>query len=284
MPRTPMQMLEIDEGRLAYWDAGAGTPLVLIHGVGTSGELWADDIAELADRCRLIVYDRRGYGASSASPRSWEAHRDDAAALIEALGAAPAIVVGYSGGAMVALDLALQRPELVSALVLLDPAFALRHCMTPGFVRHMLTAKLLHRLGRSRRGAEHWMRYVGSYPSGGSAFAKASAQRREKLLANASGIFADAGSGLGGHVPEERLAHLGIPVTIVDCRLSPPFLRKSCERLRGLMPQAQSVTLEHSGHHIAVDARTELLGALAAPLERDGAAREGPSGVAARPS
>ena len=89
---------------------------------------------------------------------------------------------------------------------------------------------------------------------------------------------------MGGHVPEERLAHLEIPTTIVDCRLSPPFLRKSCERLRGLMPQAQSVTLEDSGHHIGVDARTELLEVLTASLERAGAAREGPGGVAAQPS
>jgi pimeloyl-ACP methyl ester carboxylesterase len=81
------------------------------------------------------------------------------AALLDERGATPAVIVGYSGGATIALDLALHRPELVRELVLLDPAFNIKRCMTPGFIRQMATAKLLNRLGRPRRGAEHWMRY-----------------------------------------------------------------------------------------------------------------------------
>jgi pimeloyl-ACP methyl ester carboxylesterase len=257
-----MQIIDLDGRQLATWDRGHGTPLLFIHGVGTSGALWQADLADLAADCRVIVYDRRGYGASSESPRDWEAHREDAAALLENLAAERAVVVGYSGGAIVALDLALQRPELVRELVLLDPAFNLKRCMTPGLIRHLVTARLLNRLGRARRGAEHWMRYVASYPSGGSAFDKASAERREALLDNADAIFADFSSGAGDHVPEDRFAGIETPTTIVDCKLSPSFLRRSCKRLRALMPQARSVTLENSGHHVAVDAREELVALL----------------------
>jgi pimeloyl-ACP methyl ester carboxylesterase len=254
-----MDLIELGGRRLACWDRGHGTPLVFIHGVGTSGELWAADLEELAGDCRLIVYDRRGYGASSESPRDWEAHRDDAAALIEALDAGPAVVVGYSGGAIVALDLVVKRPELVSRLVLLDPAFNLRRCLTPGLVRAMGTARLLRRVRGDRRGAAHWMRYVGSYPSGGSAFENVSAERREKLLSNAGAVFADADSGYGDHVPEDRLSAIAVATTIVDCKLSPPFLRRSCERLRALIPHAETITLERSGHHMGVDAREQLV-------------------------
>lgn len=216
----------------------------------------------------MITYDRRGYGESSESPRDWEAHRGDAAALLAKLSAAPAVVVGYSGGAIVALDLALQRPELVRELVLLDPAFNIKRCMTAGLMRHILTARLLDRLGQTRRGAEHWLRYVGSYPEGGSAFDKAAPERREALLANADGIFADFGSGAGEHVAEDRLADIEIPTTIVDCKRSPSFLRRSCARLRELMPQARTVTFETSGHHVALDAREELLAVLREVLAR----------------
>ena len=256
-----MQVVDLDGRRLATWDRGEGTPLLFIHGVGTPGALWQADLAELAADCRVIVYDRRGYGESSESPRDWEAHREDAAALLDKLGAKPAVVVGYSGGAMIALDLALQRPELVRELVLLDPAFNLKRCITPGLVGHMLTARLLNRLGRPRRGAEHWMRYVSSYPSGGSAFDRSPVERREALLDNAGGIFADADSGRG-NVPEDRLASINIPTNIVDCKLSPSFLRRSCGRLRELMPQARTVTLEESGHHVGIDAREELVALL----------------------
>jgi pimeloyl-ACP methyl ester carboxylesterase len=257
-----MDLVELGGRRLAVWDRGQGTPLVFIHGVGTSGELWADDLDELASDCRLIVYDRRGYGASSESPRDWKAHRDDVEALIEALDARPAVIAGYSGGAIVALDLVVNRPDLVSRLVLLDPAFDIKRCVTPGLVRAMATARLLRRVRGDRSGAERWMRYVGSYPSGGSAFERTTAERREKLLANAGAVFADSDSGYGDHVPRERVREIAAPTTIVECRLSPPFLRKSCERLRALMPQAETITLERSGHHIGVDAREELLAIL----------------------
>ena len=257
-----MATLNVDGGQLRYWDAGAGRPLVFIHGVGTSGELWQPDLAELAADARLIVYDRRGYGGSSESPKDWRAHADDAIALIEALDAAPALLVGYSGGSIPALDVTLRRPELVAGLVLLDPAFNVKRCMTPAFLRTLLTARLLDRMGRSGQGAEHWMRYVASYPTGGTAFDKAPPERREILRRNAPGIFADFGSGAGEHVDESALRTIRQPVTLVEAALSPRFLRKSCARLGDVMPQARVVTLERSGHHIALDARDELIAIL----------------------
>ena len=262
-----MEVVELGHGRrLAVWDEGSGTPLVFVHGVGTSGELWSEDLAGLASECRVVVYDRRGYGASSESPRDWGAHREDAVALLEALGAHPAVVVGYSGGAMIALDLALERPDLVSRVVLLDPAFNLKRCLTPGLIRAMVTARVRRRRGGDRSGAAAWMRYVSGHPGGGSAFDEAPPERREKLLQNAAAVFADFGSGTGDHVPEDRLAGIAAPVTLVECALSPPFLRRSCARLRRLLPQAEVVTLERSGHHVALDARDELLALLRAQV------------------
>lgn len=257
-----VETLEVHGSPLAYWDEGHGRPLVFVHGVGTSGELWARDLAPLAGDCRLIVYDRRGYGASGASPRDWQAHRKDAVALIEGLDAAPAVLVGYSGGAIVVLDLALERPDLVASLVLLDPAFNVKRCATPGFVRALVGAQLLRRVRGPRRGAAHWMRYVASYSTGGSAFDNAPAERRERLLANAAGVFDDFASGGGEHVDEARLADIRVPVTIVEAGLSPPVLRRSCERLKGLMPRARTVTLADSGHYIGLDAGQELLAIL----------------------
>jgi non-heme chloroperoxidase len=257
-----VKTLQLDGVRLAYWDDGSGQPLVFVHGAGTSGQMWARDIAPLARGCRLIVYDRRGYGGSSESPRDWEAHREDAVALIEALGAAPAVIVGYSGGSIIALDLALRRPDLLKALVLVDPAFNLRRCLSPGFVRALVAAQLLRRVRGPRRGAEHWMRYVSSYSTGGSAFDEVPAERRERLLENSTGIFDDFASGGGEHVDETRLADIDVPVTIVEAGLSPPFLRRSSERLERLMPRARTVTLANSGHHVGFDAADELLAIL----------------------
>ena len=257
-----MEIFKLVEGHLAYWAKGSGTPVFFVHGVATLGELWAADLAPLASDCRIIAYDRRGYGSSSTSPGNWETHADDAIALIEGLNAAPAVVIGYSAGAIIALKLALQRPDLVSSIVLLDPAVNLKQSMTPGFLATFGMVQISRRMGRDRAAVERWLRYVSSYSTGGSAYdMKTPPERREKLLMNAAGIFADFGSG-GGNVDESRLASLSVPITLVDMKLSPPFLRRSCQRLKELLPQAHGRTLEHSGHWAGLDAREELLSIL----------------------
>ena len=169
--------------------------------------------------------------------------------------------VGNSGSAIIALDLALRRPDLVR-----HSSFSTRRS-TSGAASHRGSSERW--LGRSccggcaeRRGAEHWMRYVASYSTGGSAFETAPAERRERLLENSAAIFDDVASGAGEHVDETRLADISVPVTIIEARLSPPFLRRSCKRLKRLMPQARTVTLANSDHHVGMDAADELLGIL----------------------
>ena len=260
----PVNMLKIAGLDLEYWDEGNGLPIVFIHGVATSGDLWVADLADLARDARLIVYNRRGYGRSSASPRDWREHTRDVIQLVEVLGAYPAMLIGYSGGAMIALDAALRRPDLVSKLVLLDPAFNLTRCLTLGLLRTLATVRVLRRLGRDRRAAECWLRYVSRYSTGGSAFElKASATRREQLLANAPGLFADLDSS-GGSMDEDGLRDITAPVTIIDGKLSPAFLRRSAERLKHLLPRARAISIEKSGHWLALDAHAELLDLLRA--------------------
>ena len=259
--RRDMKIVSIGDSQLEVSDRGTGSSLVFIHGVATSGGTWAEDLADLAADLRLIVYNRRGYGASSSSPRNWGAHAEDAVALIEKLRAAPVILIGYSGGAIAAVDVALKRPDLVARLVLLDPAFNVTRCLTPGFVGTLAAVRVLRWLRRDRAAVERWVRFVSSYSTGGCAFEVVSEARRERLFASSAGLFADLGSG-GGTIDERLLGDLSVPVTIVDARLSPPFLRRSSHRLKQLLPHSHMVTLEHSGHWVAVDAREDLLGIL----------------------
>jgi esterase len=108
---------------LYYEEYGAGEPILCIHGTGSSVDLWRDAAAELATRGRTIVYDRRGFGRSERpEPFVTDVHQhtDDAAALLDTLAAAPAIVIGRSQGGEIAVDLALRYPDRVRALALLE--------------------------------------------------------------------------------------------------------------------------------------------------------------------
>jgi pimeloyl-ACP methyl ester carboxylesterase len=115
---------------LHYEEHGAGEPILGLHGAGSSAALWAEAATQLATRGRTIVYDRRGHSRSERrEPYVTSVHEqaDDAAALIDALAAAPAIVIGRSYGGAVAIDLALRYPDRVRAMALLEgdaPSFS----------------------------------------------------------------------------------------------------------------------------------------------------------------
>jgi esterase len=85
--------------------------------------MWTDAVPELARLGRTILYDRRGsFRSERPNPYATNVHEqaDDAAALVEALSAAPAIMIGRSYGGAITVDLALRYPELVRALALLE--------------------------------------------------------------------------------------------------------------------------------------------------------------------
>jgi esterase len=110
--------------RLHHEEHGSGAPILCIHGGGSSAAMWADAIEELAKLGRVIAYDRRGC-ARSERPEPYERttvaeQADDAAALLDALEATPAVVIGRSYGGAVAIDLALRYPDRVRALALLE--------------------------------------------------------------------------------------------------------------------------------------------------------------------
>lgn len=108
--------LELPGARL-YWECeGAGHPLLLIHGGLGTLRMWDGQVPELARRYRVIRYDTRGFGRTETADVEF-ANREDALAILDHLGASTAYVIGQSRGGMIALDLALDHPERVDALV-----------------------------------------------------------------------------------------------------------------------------------------------------------------------
>jgi pimeloyl-ACP methyl ester carboxylesterase len=119
-----------DGATLAYEvrPAGApgGAPLLLVHGLASNRSRFAEFVEQttIAARHALIRVDLRGHGDSITRRRiGMNRWCDDLAAVIDAEGDAPAIVVGHSLGAQVALHFARQHPRRVVALVLIDPVF-----------------------------------------------------------------------------------------------------------------------------------------------------------------
>ncbi|MFF9817222.1 alpha/beta fold hydrolase [Streptomyces sp. NPDC014006] len=112
-----LSFLDLDDGgRLAYRDAGSGPPLVLLHGGFLDHRMWHAQILALAARYRVLAPDARGHGASSNATGPFR-QADDVAALLRGLDTGPAVLIGLSMGAGIAVDTALEHPDLVRALV-----------------------------------------------------------------------------------------------------------------------------------------------------------------------
>lgn len=113
-----------------YETYGAGEPLLLIHGLGSSTDDWEPQIPDLALHFRVITYDVRGHGLTSKprGPYSVQQFADDALALLQHLEVGPAHVLGISMGGMIAFQLAVDHPAAVKSLTIVNsgPELVLR--------------------------------------------------------------------------------------------------------------------------------------------------------------
>lgn len=117
-----MPYFDNDGCQLHYEEYGQGKPLVLVHGLGSSTRDWEYQITELAAHYRVVAIDVRGHGRSD-KPRerySMAAFADDVAALIEHCRLGRVHLVGISMGGMIGFQLAVDRPELLASLTIIN--------------------------------------------------------------------------------------------------------------------------------------------------------------------
>jgi pimeloyl-ACP methyl ester carboxylesterase len=112
----------VQVGDLAIWTerAGEGPDVLLIGGAGDTVESWQFQLDGLSDRYRLTAFDNRGAGRTPMpeGPVSTQTMADDAARVLRALDVSSAHIAGFSGGSLIAQELALRHPSLVRSLVL----------------------------------------------------------------------------------------------------------------------------------------------------------------------
>lgn len=140
------------------WNA---SPVVLIHwGVGAR---WAEPLRHepaLAEQCQLVTYHRAGFGASSRveGDIGIAGHAEHRRLLTDRLGVRRAHVVGHSSSAAIALQLALDAPDVAHTLTLMDAARPAPDTATQeAFVREVVTpAVQSHRVGNSEAAVDTW--------------------------------------------------------------------------------------------------------------------------------
>jgi len=124
---TPLaaRYVTIDSTRIRYIDTGRGPAVVLIHGLAASMYSWRHTILPLTQSgFRVIAFDNRGFGFSDKPPQGYsnEAYVNLLFDLLDSLGVSEAVLVGHSMGGAIAAEAALDRPDRVRGLVLVDAA------------------------------------------------------------------------------------------------------------------------------------------------------------------
>src|SRR5262245_58414534 len=113
---------QFTEDGMWYADRGVGDPLVLLHpgGAGVDSRALGPQVAAFADRFHVYTPEQRGHGrtADVSGPLSYEQMAADTIRFVEDVVGTPVLLFGVSDGAVVALTVALRRPDLVRRLVL----------------------------------------------------------------------------------------------------------------------------------------------------------------------
>ncbi|CAN5222849.1 alpha/beta hydrolase [soil metagenome] len=117
-----MPYLSLNDINVYYETCGQGEPLLLIHGLGSSTRDWEPQVNSLAKHYQVIRFDLRGHGKTDKpnAPYSISLFTQDTAQLIQALGLQSVSVVGHSLGGMIAFQLALDFPQSVKRLIIVN--------------------------------------------------------------------------------------------------------------------------------------------------------------------
>lgn len=259
---------EVNGARLYCEIRGAGAPVLFISGAtGDAGHF--ERVAErLAGAFTIVTYDRRG-NSRSPRPAGWTAtsiaeQADDAAGLLEALGLAPAAVFGTSGGAIIALELALRHPRLVKGAVLHEPPL--------GSV--VTDPVALAPMARMRAAIEQGITSGGA-PEALEAFVRAAAGAawdhippgvRARMLGNGETLMLrEMPAFLGYRAEAAPLASLRVPVRVVAGAEADPF---SEEAARWLAARLGTAVGRLPGSHAPYFDRPDAMARALEPLLR----------------
>ena len=251
-PEAPaLQPTQINGVNLGVFDSGSGEPVVFVH--GAMGDECFAVLGEpaLTERFRLIHYHRRGYGTSGDTglPISMSQEAADCRAVLQHLGIEQAHVVGQSAGGRVVLQLALDFPDTVHTLALLEPALPAVLSNSRKLVSVMQEALFLHDSG-DKAGATDTFTQEAAGENYRAIFDQTlPAGWFERLVADMDTFFRHRPpEGLSWAFTREDAERIAQPVLNMRGISTRSYCREVHETLAAWLPQAENVVLPNATH------------------------------------
>ncbi|WP_327147126.1 alpha/beta fold hydrolase [Nocardia sp. NBC_01329] len=250
MSATDLFRFDTTDGALAYRDTGgAGRPVVLLHASFLDSSMFDLQLPTLSEHHRVIAPDARGHGASANATKPFR-QVDDLVALLRHLGVESVVLAGVSMGAMIAIDTAVEHPELVGGLIVSgrgigEPEYRDQWAKQ---VADAQTAAL------ARGDIATWMEAFLSWAAGPD---RSLAEVDSAVIGKLRWM---AGRTLSKHTAPEpdysrpvvdlaaRAHDIRVPVLAVDGALDSPDVTATVDRLLATVPNGRRVRIEGAGH------------------------------------
>jgi pimeloyl-ACP methyl ester carboxylesterase len=270
-----MDRATLDEVELEYEESGSGEPVVLIHN-GVIADWFTPllDQPVLVDRYRVVRYHRAGYGGSRAraGSASFADHARHCRALLRHLGIGSAHIVAHSSGGGVALQLALDSPEIVDSLALLEPP--LQSLAPSGSYAGEAVGRF--RAGDRAGAVDTFLEGVFG-PGYRPALERAIPGAFDQAVRDSDTFFGQEGPALMqfpfGEQEARRIAQPVLTVLGADSDAVSPAFRQRHERLLVLLPNVEPFVVPRANHLMDVQNPLGVAQGLAMFLDKHVAAR-----------
>jgi len=242
-----MPFIEIGNEKIYYVERGGAstpaqraTPIVFIHGAGSSHLIWGAQVRALGDVARVMALDLPGHSKSQGSGRdSITAYAEVVREFLDVLAVERAIIVGHSMGGAIAQTLALAYPDRVAALALIATGARLR--VSPAFLEGFQND--------FNATVNQIIAYYFARDADASMVEKSAALLRTCGQAVVLGDF----SACNAFDVSERVAQISVPTLVLCGREDQMTPLKFSEFLAAKIPNVQLAVIDRAGHHVMIE-------------------------------
>jgi pimeloyl-ACP methyl ester carboxylesterase len=280
-----MPTIDVDGARVAFLETGSGgETALLLHSSAASGAQWRSLTDKLRDGCRALAPDLYGYGETDPWPARRPLALADEAALAAAVLAprcGPIHLVGHSYGGAVALRFALQWPDRLQSLTLIEPvAFHLlcdRAAEAADRALFRQVTALAAAVSAAARGDDgDGMAQFVDYWNGHGAWSRTKPEVQVALMRRASKVALDFRATMSEPAPRTAYRQIAVPTLVLRGTRSPRPTRRIAELVSKALPMARLETIDGAGHMLPLTHPESVNAAIAAHLSRTIARRQRP--------
>jgi len=247
---------------LAYVELGKGDPIIFVHGGLQDYRMWSEHLPKFADRYRAIAYSRRNHFPSDVSPDGMpdgaaDAHGEDLAAFVRALGLSKVRIVAHSAGAHAALFFAAMHPDMIVSLALNEPPATGLLTGVPNTAdmlkqwgSNQAPAREAFKAGDTKAGIPLFVNAVG----GPGAYELRSDADKKMNLDNVASSQADATTKRPRPVFTCEMAKaITAPTLLSNGERSPKFFYLIMDQLESCLPNRERIVVAGSSHTVPAE-------------------------------